>query len=137
MHVHVCTHRCKVQLFGECHKIFRNLPYGVDIYKVNVITIRQIAQIFVAFSEKLNFTAVLRKWPFFNVDKILAFWAPNPSVDIFYLLRVDNFYLVKVDNKLTFLYFLSTSLCQRRMASKVGGIRTREFWKLNTQRISI
>ena len=32
-----------------------NLPYGFDIYLVNVKTIRQIAQIFVAFSEKLNF----------------------------------------------------------------------------------
>ena len=35
----------------------RNLPYGFDIYLVNVKTIRQIAQIFVAFSEKLNFMA--------------------------------------------------------------------------------
>ena len=33
----------------------RNLPYGFDIYLVNVNTIRQVAQIFVAFSEKLNF----------------------------------------------------------------------------------
>ena len=31
------------------------LPYGFEIYLVNVKTIRQIAQIFVAFSEKLNF----------------------------------------------------------------------------------
>ena len=35
-----------------------NLPYGFDVYKVNVKTMRQIAQIFVAFSEKLNFTIV-------------------------------------------------------------------------------
>ena len=33
----------------------RNLPYGFDIYLVNVKTTRQIAKIFVAFSEKLNF----------------------------------------------------------------------------------
>ena len=33
----------------------RNHPYGFDIYLVNVKTIRTIAQIFVAFSEKLNF----------------------------------------------------------------------------------
>ena len=32
-----------------------NLLYGFDIYLVNVKTIRQIKQIFVAFSEKLNF----------------------------------------------------------------------------------
>ena len=34
----------------------RNLPHGFDIYLVNVKSMRQIAQIFVAFSEKLNFT---------------------------------------------------------------------------------
>ena len=33
----------------------RNCPYGFDIYLVNVKTMRTIAQIFVAFSEKLNF----------------------------------------------------------------------------------
>ena len=33
----------------------RNLPDGFDIYLVNVKTMRQIAHIFVAFSEKLNF----------------------------------------------------------------------------------
>ena len=31
-------------------------PYGFDVYKVNFKTIRTIAHIFVAFSEKLNFT---------------------------------------------------------------------------------
>ena len=34
----------------------RNRPYGFEIYLVNVKTIKTIAQIFVAFSEKLNFT---------------------------------------------------------------------------------
>ena len=34
----------------------RNLPYGFDIYLVSVKTMRKIVQIFVAFSEKLNFT---------------------------------------------------------------------------------
>ena len=34
-----------------------NLPHGFDIYLVNVKTMRKIAQIFVAFSEKLNFNA--------------------------------------------------------------------------------
>ena len=33
----------------------RNRPYGFEIYLVNVKTMRTIAQIFVAFSEKLNF----------------------------------------------------------------------------------
>ena len=36
-----------------------NLPPGFDIYLVNVKTMRKIAQIFVAFSEKLNFTSEL------------------------------------------------------------------------------
>ena len=33
----------------------RNRPHGFDIYLVNVKTMRLIAKIFVAFSEKLNF----------------------------------------------------------------------------------
>ena len=32
----------------------RHPPYGFDIYLVNVKTIRRMAQIFVAFSEKLK-----------------------------------------------------------------------------------
>ena len=47
---------CKVQLFWEGHKNVLNRPYGFEIYIVNVKTIRTIAHIFVAFSEKLNFT---------------------------------------------------------------------------------
>ena len=34
----------------------RNVPYGFDIYLVNIKTMRTIAKIFEAFSEKLNFT---------------------------------------------------------------------------------
>ena len=45
----------KVQLFWEGHKNLRHPPYGFDIYLVNVKTIRRMTQIFVAFSEKLNF----------------------------------------------------------------------------------
>ena len=33
----------------------RNRPYGFEIYLVNVKTMRTIVQMFVAFSEKLNF----------------------------------------------------------------------------------
>ena len=46
---------CKVQLFWEGHKNLHHPPYGFDIYLVNGIIIRMIVQIFVAFSEKLNF----------------------------------------------------------------------------------
>ena len=45
----------KVQLFWEGHKNLRHPPYRFDIYLVNVKTIRRMAQIFVAFTEKLNF----------------------------------------------------------------------------------
>ena len=45
----------KVQLFWEGHKNLRNLPHGLYIYLVTVQTMRKIVQIFVAFSEKLNF----------------------------------------------------------------------------------
>ena len=33
----------------------RNRPYGFEIYLLNVKTMRTIVQIFVAFSENLNF----------------------------------------------------------------------------------
>ena len=45
----------KVQLFWEDHKNLRTLDHGCDICLVNVKTMRKIVQIFVAFSEKLNF----------------------------------------------------------------------------------
>ena len=45
----------KVQLFWEGHKKLRNLPDGLYIYLVSIQTMRKIAQIFVAFSEKLIF----------------------------------------------------------------------------------
>ena len=45
----------KDQLFWEGHKKVRNSLYGFEIYLVNIKTIRKILQIFVAFSEKLNF----------------------------------------------------------------------------------
>ena len=35
-----------------------NRPYGFEIYLVNIKTMRTIAQIFVAFSEKLNFNNI-------------------------------------------------------------------------------
>ena len=40
----------------------RNRPYGFEIYLVNVKTIRTITQIFVAFSEKLNFNVVVPRY---------------------------------------------------------------------------
>ena len=45
----------KVQLFWEGYKNVRNCPNGFEIYLANVETIRTIAHIFLAFSEKLNF----------------------------------------------------------------------------------
>ena len=47
--------KVKIQLFWEGHKNVLNRPYGFEIYLVNVKTMRMIAQIFVTFSEKLNF----------------------------------------------------------------------------------
>ena len=45
----------KVQFIWEGHKNMRNPHYGFEIYLVNIKIIRTISQIFVAFSEKLNF----------------------------------------------------------------------------------
>ena len=48
----------KVQLFWEGQENLYHMPYGFDIYLVNVKTISEIAQIFVALSEKLNFNII-------------------------------------------------------------------------------
>ena len=48
----------KVQLSWEGHKNVRNHPYTFEIYIANVNTMRTIAQIFVIYSEKLNFTDI-------------------------------------------------------------------------------
>ena len=45
----------KVQLFWEGYKNLHNLPRDFEVYLVNVKTMRKIAEIFVTFSEKLNF----------------------------------------------------------------------------------
>ena len=49
-----------------------NRPYGFDVYKVNIKTIRTIVHIFVAFSEKLNFTELPKLFTHFN-DHTFAF----------------------------------------------------------------
>ena len=52
----------------------RNHPYGLEIYLVNVKTMRTIAQIFVAFLEKLNFIA--QEWrvqtPIFECSQMVV-----------------------------------------------------------------
>ena len=63
----------KVDLFWEGHKNVRNLPYGFDIYLVNLKTIRQIVHIFVAFSEKLNFTSHLHLYVSFRRTVVQLF----------------------------------------------------------------
>ena len=45
----------KIQLFWERHKNLPHPPYGLDIYLVNIQTIRRMTQICVFFSKKLNF----------------------------------------------------------------------------------
>ena len=48
----------KFSFSEKATKNVRNRPYGFEIYLVYLKTMRTIAQIFVAFAEKLNFTAV-------------------------------------------------------------------------------
>ena len=53
------NHLIKLSFSGKATKIKNlwNLPHGLDVYKyINVQTMMKIVQIFVAFSEKLNFT---------------------------------------------------------------------------------
>ena len=44
-----------VRTFWEVHKIWKKNPHGFDVYQVNVQCMRNIAQIFVCFSESPNF----------------------------------------------------------------------------------
>ena len=71
----------KIQLFWEGHK---NGPYGFEIYLVNVKTIRTIAQIFVAFSEKLKFNEV-KKSICESVDKFVSNFH-----DMYFLFRSNG-----------------------------------------------
>ena len=45
----------KFSFSEKATKNVRNRPYGFEIYLANVKTVRTIAQIFVAFAEKLDF----------------------------------------------------------------------------------
>ena len=63
----------KVQLFWEGHKNLHNLLHGFEIYLVNVKTMRKIAQIFVTFSEKLNFTPVQWFYFYFNYQDSICY----------------------------------------------------------------
>ena len=49
------TEYIKFRTFWQANKIWNNLPHDLDVYKVNVQSMRNIAQIFVCFSESPNF----------------------------------------------------------------------------------
>ena len=54
----------------QVRDVFSYLPHGFDIYLINVKTMRNIAKIFVAFSEKLNFN---KKYKFIYSEKVTKF----------------------------------------------------------------
>ena len=82
----------KVQLFWEGHKNLRYVLFGFDIYLVSVKTMRKIAQIFVAFSEKLNFinSIKLKRFSLFYSDDELRFMYENGQghLTLFYIVFV-------------------------------------------------
>ena len=53
-----------------------NRPYGFEIYLVNVKTMRTIAQIFVAFSKKVNFN-MNNKWLCWAVSSCKSLLSKN------------------------------------------------------------
>ena len=89
----------KVQLFLEGHKNLRNLPHALLIYLliVNVQTMRKIVQIFVAFSEKLNFTSnnLGLIWALKHTRFLLLrnWWAPK-LVKVVKVSQFQNVFLV-------------------------------------------
>ena len=52
---HITIFDYKVQTFRETHKNLRNLPHALDVYKVNVQSMRKIFLNFVCFSESTKF----------------------------------------------------------------------------------
>ena len=77
-----------VQLkFSFSEKVTKNcgiLPHGFDILLVNVKTMRNIAQIFVAFSEKLNFTIM---------TSVLEYQSWVYKIRTLFLKRLRNFWI--------------------------------------------
>ena len=55
-------------------KNLRNLPHGLDVYYL-VNDLRKIAQVFVAFSEKLNFTNFYIKIEMSWIREPMVFWS--------------------------------------------------------------
>ena len=65
----------KFSFSEKATKIGAFLPHGFDIYVVNVKSIRKIEQIFVAFSEKLNFKkSVIKFCSRFEKEIPWRFW---------------------------------------------------------------
>ena len=79
----------KVQLFWEGHKNAHNRPYGFEIYFVNVKIMGTTVQMFVAFSENMNFNSSdtfrhkkLHEYSIqmsFNIDVLMIMVAKLPS----------------------------------------------------------
>ena len=78
---------CKVQLFWEGHKNLHNLPYAFDIYLVNIKSIWKIAQIFVVFSEKLNFILINNLAP----SGVFFLMTPPPTSSFKALMKKIDF----------------------------------------------
>ena len=93
----------------------RNRPYGFEIYLVNVKTIRTIAQIFVAFSEKLNFTKtfdilanIVNEYQIVSFLHVLEGWvnlkANKPSRSLQKPLRARKYQQNKLSFRCKFLF---------------------------------
>ena len=74
MHSRPYAQHSKVQLFWDSYKNLRNRPHGFDIYLGNIKTMRMIAQIFVAFSEKLNFSFCASQWGARPTQRDIVAW---------------------------------------------------------------
>ena len=64
----------------------RNLPHGFDIYLDKVKTMKKIAQIFVAFAEKLNFNRY--RLSVYSATRILCTSENLPELLYVYLISI-------------------------------------------------
>ena len=127
----------KVPLFWEGDKNLRNLPHSFDIYLLNVKTMWNIAQTFVAFSEKLNFTGSPKiicflKFDFWHTEicKINLVWREFWNCDMWTFLTLQ---LVLIESMMRAIYGPICKTMMIYLTPIVSRLKTK-WYKLQTYR---
>ena len=113
----------KVQSFWEAHKNLRNLPHALDIYLVNVQSMRKIFSNFVCLSESPNFEeAQQMPWSKYVVCRS-AWFISNHKTSWFYFSPKLNFTRVNTADPVHFT--LTPPECHMEIRNGYGTTGTR------------